>query len=131
MTNKIYFEWQQPAEYLQYIDSLTHIPYFIRLLKKTLGDKTKASIRIDEFGIHSMWKGIKSQINFENIHYIEFGYEPTSINKFKIITIYFYEDLVLKIPDRFDCAVPDDIDLLELKKFFLNKGYDVEASMDI
>ena len=132
MKDKIYFEWHQPDEYIQYIENLSPKFFLIKLIEKMVGKKgIEALIEINEYGIYSNWKGIRNKIDFENIHFIEFDYYSIPTNKFKIINVHHYEDLENKIPDKSVFAVPDNFNLRELKDFFVNKGYEIEDKINV
>ena len=133
MKDKIFFEWDQPKEYVDYLQGLLPMPKVLKRIKEKISPKTKsqARIQVKESGIHSIWQGNSTQINFIFIHYICFNYFSINENKIKIIDICHYEDLEGKIPDKSTFAISENVNIEELKKFFIRKGCAVEDRINV
>lgn len=140
MNAQIYYRWHQPSGYVQHIESLLPKPsVFIKCFEKLFKNifrketiaQTNAIVQIDRSGIHSNWKGIESLIKFEEILGITLDLESISGGKIRVIQVIHYEDLETKIPDESTFAIPEDLDINDLKRFFIKKGVEIEDRINM
>jgi hypothetical protein len=136
MVNKIHFEWQVPPEYITHFkNSLKEqgVSFFHRTICQLLScifyrqwiPRNKTAIQISDTGIHS-----SNLIKFEEITNIVFEWSDfIPDKKIKMMTVYHYEDLIMKINDVSTVAIPDEYDILPLQKYLRSKNIKVENEL--